>query len=94
MVCGLGVDLRTFTKKDVCSKEIGLRAQYLFAILGLIVNIMGGPMWPFNKCKNLHFDNESDMQMSSKNHEEKRLWPQSGFVNHIALSACFISYEK
>ena len=38
----LGVDLRTDTKNDVYLKEIGLHAQYLFAILGLIVTIMGG----------------------------------------------------
>ena len=30
----------------------------------------GGPTWPFHEHKNLHFDNEWDIHMSSENHEE------------------------
>ena len=30
----------------------------------------GEPIWPFNEHKNLHFDNEKDMYMSSKDYEE------------------------
>lgn len=58
-------------------KYIGLCVQNLVAILGSIINMIGG--WGrlydhldlvFYFKKNLHFDNESDIQMSSKNHEE------------------------
>ena len=33
---------------------------------------MGGPVWPFNEHKNLHFDNEQDFYRSSENYEENR----------------------
>ena len=39
-------------------------------ITNLIVNITGRILWPFNEHKNLHFDNESDIRMSSENYEK------------------------
>ena len=43
-------------QKDMCWKEIGLRAQKLLTILDAIVNISGeGPIWSYNISKNLQF---------------------------------------
>ena len=33
-------------------------------------HIWGGPKWPLNEHENLHFDNEQDMYISSKNFKE------------------------
>ena len=45
-------------KKDVWLKEIGLHVQYMVAILCSIVNMFGGPIWPFDEHENLHFDDK------------------------------------
>jgi hypothetical protein len=37
----VGVIVRTDTKKDMCLKEIGLRAQYMITILGSTFNMIG-----------------------------------------------------
>jgi hypothetical protein len=42
--------------------------KYMITILGSIANIIGGYQ-PFMEHKNLHFDNEYDVHMSSKNYE-------------------------
>jgi len=47
--------------KAVYLIEIGLHAQIVITILGLIANIIGhlmSNMCPFNEHKNLHFKNE------------------------------------
>ena len=36
----LGVNVRMDTKKDMCSKEIGLRAQDMLTIPGSVVNMI------------------------------------------------------
>ena len=33
-------------------------------------NIIGTPLWTFHEHENLHFDNEEDVHMSSKNTKE------------------------
>ena len=68
----LGLASRKETKKTRVLKKIGLHAQNMIIILDSIVNITGGvgPIWPFNKHKNLHFDNAHDIHMSSKNYGE------------------------
>ena len=45
---------------------IWLHARNTIAILGSIVNIIGGLVRPFNEHKNLHFDNKWNLHMSSK----------------------------
>jgi hypothetical protein len=42
----------------MCLKEIGLCAQNMLTILGLIVNMIGGLIWPFNEHKDLNFDDD------------------------------------
>ena len=74
-----GVDLRTDLKKDMCLKDIELRAQNMLTNLGSIFSMIGGPIWPFNAHNNLYFDNEYDINMSSKKYEEK-------WLRHMDLS--------
>lgn len=60
------VNLRTNTKKDMCSKEIGLCAQNMSSILDLTINIIGYPTGggggktylSFKKKGDAHFNNE------------------------------------
>ena len=47
-----------------------------------------------NEHKNLHFSNEEDTHMSSKNYETKWLQARFGFASHIALIACCVYYKK
>ena len=54
--------------KDICFKDIELHSQnrckikhlltILITILSSTVNVIEGPMWPFNEHKILHFDDE------------------------------------
>jgi hypothetical protein len=82
-------------QKEVRSREIGLHAQTMLTILGSIVNInWDRSIWSLNEHKNLHFDNEKDIHMSSENLRGKWLWAWFGYANQFALIACFISYEK
>jgi hypothetical protein len=56
---------RTDAKKTCLLKENRLYAQNMIALLGTIVNIIGGggkPIQPFDGHMNLHFDNESFIQ--------------------------------
>jgi hypothetical protein len=77
-------------QKDMCSKEIGLSDQNMIMILGSKITIFGGPKRPFNGHKNLHSDNEWDIDMDSKNYEE--LTTASLFIaNHLVLIGCFLS---
>ena len=76
----VGVDVRTNTKKDMHSEEIGLQAPNLLTILGSKVNIIrgwGGGIWPFNELKNLQFDNSSELQKLWG----KWLWPWFRFTS-------------
>ena len=50
-------------------KVIGLHAQYILTILGSIVNMIGGLIWPLDEQENLHFDDEQITPVSFKNHE-------------------------
>ena len=57
----------------MCSKESGLHAQNLRIFLGLIVNIiLGGGLYNHVMSMKffIHFDNEYNIYMSSKNYEE------------------------
>ena len=45
-------------KGDMCSQGIGLCAQNMLAIVGSIVDMIGGPIWPFNEHEKLHFDHK------------------------------------
>ena len=54
----------------MCLIEIGLRAQNMIAILSWWSTQFGGPIWPYNEYKNLHFDNEQDTHTSSEIYEE------------------------
>ena len=42
----------------MCLKKIGLRAQSKVTIVGSIVNMIEGLVWPLHEHNNLHFDNE------------------------------------
>ena len=42
----------------MCLDDIALRAQNMVSILGAIVNIIEGPIRPFNEHENVQFDNE------------------------------------
>ena len=42
----------------------------IVTIMGSIVNIIGGTMWPLNEHENLHFGNELDIHAKCKNYEE------------------------
>ena len=55
----------------VFNKEVGLRAYNFANICRLNSQHKGGggPIGPYNELKNLHFDNEEYMHMSSKIHE-------------------------
>jgi len=64
----LGMDLRTGTK-NTSLKENGLHAQNMLTILGSIVNMIGVTYMTLNEHENLHFDDEEDIYMSSKNYE-------------------------
>ena len=53
------MDLEIGTTKNMCLKEVGLRAQNTLTILDPIVNaIEGGAISPFDEHENLHFDKE------------------------------------
>ena len=65
----------------------------LLTILGPWVKMIGGPIWPLNECENLHFENEWDIHMSSKNYEENGCY-RHGLDLHLAQITSFISYEK
>ena len=65
----LDVDLRTDTKKASC---VSKWLDYVFKYANysrLHRHHDQGLIWPLNEPKNLHFDNESDIHMSSKNYE-------------------------
>jgi hypothetical protein len=75
-------------QKYVCSREIGLRAKNMIAILDSIVDIaLKGLNEHFIEHENLHFDNEEDIHMSSKNYEE------SGYDLDLGLLVT-ISYQN
>ena len=57
-------------KKEMCLREIGLCAQNMLTNKGLLVNIVGGLIWPFNEHTNIHFYNKWDNHISSENYEE------------------------
>ena len=42
----------------MCFNKIGQHVQNLKNIVNSIVNIIGGPIWPFDENKNLRFDLE------------------------------------
>ena len=77
LVCGWLNDLRMDTN-NTNFKEIGLRAQNMLTILGSIINIVGGPIWPLSEHKNWN----------------KWLQARFRFAKHLVLIACFISYRK
>ena len=54
----VGVNLRTYTKKDTCSKAIGIYIQNMLTILDSIVIISGGGglVSPFNEYEKLHIE--------------------------------------
>ena len=54
---------------------------------------MGQTYTTITKKENLHFDNEQEIHMSSKNYEENDYGPCE-FANHLAVIACLISYKK
>jgi hypothetical protein len=70
--CVLWKESKNGRQKDImCSKEIArLRAPNMLTTLDSIVNISEGPKCPFNWHKNLHFDNQEDIYMSSENYQE------------------------
>jgi hypothetical protein len=53
--------------KDMCSKKIGLCGQNMITILGSIVNMIGGPVLPFNELD--FMSHELDFHMSFDNYE-------------------------
>ena len=54
------VALRINFKKDMCLKEIRLRAQNMLIVLDLTINIIGGDLYnQMMSTKNLHFYNTS-----------------------------------
>ena len=59
-------------QKDImCLKEIARpHAPNMLTTVDSIVNITRGPICPSNGHENLHFDNQEDIYMSSKNYEE------------------------
>jgi hypothetical protein len=78
--------------KDMCSKDIGLRAQKMMIILDALVNIinLGAHMTQFtNQHKNLRFHNEKDIHMSSRIYKESGCGLVS-FANHLIGIVCFI----
>ena len=48
-------------------KEIVLCVQNIQTNIGSTCNMFGGAIWSFDEHKNLHFDNEWDIHMNSKN---------------------------
>lgn len=52
--------------------KIRLRVQNMIIILGLIVNVIGGGelIWSFIEHDNLHFDNDKNIHMSTKDYEK------------------------
>ena len=42
----------------MCLKEIEPRAHHLVTILGSLIILIEGPIWPFNEHKKVHFDSE------------------------------------
>lgn len=57
----LGANKNRHQKGIMYLKEIELRFQNILTILGSILNIIGGTIWPLNEYDNLHFDNEYDL---------------------------------
>ena len=61
----------------VCVKEIGLCAQNMTTMLGLVVYIIGGGRGLYNTINehnSPHFDNELGTRMSYKDDEERLMW--------------------
>ena len=52
---------------------------------------LGEPIWPFNKHKNVHFDNIQDGHVNSKYYEESSYDLHLDLANHLVLMVCFIS---
>lgn len=75
-----GVDLRTDPRKDMCLEDIETTcSKFVNQSRINIQSMIGGPIKPFNAHNNLYFDNEYDINMSSKKYEEK-------WLRHMDLS--------
>lgn len=64
-------------QKDLWLKEIGLCAQNMTTMLGLVVYIIGGGRGLYNTINehnSPHFDNELGTRMSYKDDEERLMW--------------------
>ena len=82
-----------YQKGNMSLKEIGLCDQNMLTRLGSIVNITRWPIWPFNEHKNLHFDNEWDIHLISKNHEAITMG--TIWICWLSHTNCgFLSYVK
>ena len=45
-------------QQDICSQEIGLRAQTRLTIIVSMVDMIKGPLWSINEYESLYVDNE------------------------------------
>ena len=81
-------------QKDMCSKEIGLCAPNMLSVLGSNDNIIGWTYmsisWALESLLWYWIGNSYDLRKLRVNYLQARLI----FANHLALRACFISYEK
>ncbi len=92
----LGEDLRTDAQPKTL-KEIEPRAQRMLAILRSVVNMIGGDdLYDNLMCRKISsFDDGTNVHTSSENDETNGYgYNQELLTNHLALSACFISYAK
>ena len=97
------VNLRTNTKKDMCSKEIGLCAQNMSSILDLTINIIGYPAGG-GRWENLLIIQEerwcSLQQWMKYSHELHKIIERFGYMHDLdfllvsPLIVCFVSYGK
>ena len=88
--------------KNGHQKENGRRAQNVVTILGRVVDMMWGrggqdrgPVWLLNEHENLHFGEW--IRYLYKLHKlwgKWAPWIRFGYANHLALFACFVTYEE
>lgn len=59
------------------------------------IQIIGGTIiWPCNKKKNLHFDNESNIHATSKTNEKNDHGAWFGVSSHLKTCTCFCVYHN
>ena len=78
-------------QKDICLKEIGLRAQTIITVLGSVVNLLGGTYMTIERARESSLWYWIRYSYELQKLRGKWLRPWFGFSNHLVLIVCFKS---